>query len=89
MVTEYRTTYLPKAAFLVALGVPLIVCERTDPRTAEFVFNDASGKVEQLSRQYYNGASCPALKYYRALTQLRGEINKALGTLRSKGANRG
>jgi len=88
MVTQYRTTYLPEAAFLVAVGVPLAICEKSDARTVEFLFDDESGKVEELARNYYCNVPCPALKFYRALTELRHEINKVLGTLRNKGGAR-
>ena len=88
MVTQYRTTYLPEAAFLVALGIALVSCEKRDHRTVEFVFNDAEGRIERLAQEYYKNNPRPALNYYRAITQLRGEITNTLGTSRSNGGAR-
>jgi len=78
----YRTRQLPQAAFLAASGSKFLRVETTGSKYCDLVFEDKDGSVERLADTYFKGASCPALKFYRALTELRIVITHATGVSR-------
>jgi len=82
MFNTYRTRQLPQAAFLAASGAKFLRVENTGYKYRDLVFEDNDGSVERLADAYFKGASCPALKFYRALTELRIAITHATGVSR-------
>jgi hypothetical protein len=90
MLDSYRTRQLPQAAFLLASGATFERCEQTtNTKFVDLVFHDPDGSVERLAETYFQGAPCSALKFYRALTELRRAISETNGTLYDKWVSRG
>jgi len=90
MLDFYRTRQLPQAAFLLSSGATFVRCEQTsNTRYVDLVFSDPDGTIERLAETYFQGAPCSALKFYRALTELRRAISETNGTLYDKGVRRG
>jgi hypothetical protein len=83
---DFTTTVLPLAAFLRASGVTLIRCDRAGAQQVQFIFEDTGGKASRLADQYYQGALCPALSFYKSILALKVEIDKATGRTFSPGA---
>jgi hypothetical protein len=89
MLEEFRTSQLQVAAFLVASGAQLFRVEKVGPRAVEFIFQDKDGSTAALAVRFFEHAKCEAFAFMRALTGLRYQIDKCLGTLRDKGVPRG
>jgi hypothetical protein len=89
MYDVYRTRLLPQAAFLAAQGATFLRCEPSSGRFSDLLFADPDGTVEQLAESYFHDAPCSALRFYRAITEIRIAIQKANGTLWDKGDRRG
>ena len=89
MLDIFRTRQLHQAAFLVASGAKFLRCDR-DPNgsVVDIVFCDPDGSVEQLAENYFRDGQCSALKFSRALTELRKAIAEANGTRFDKGVRR-
>jgi hypothetical protein len=82
MLDTYRTRQLPQAAFLLASGVRFLRVENTQCKYCDLVFEDRDASVERLADTYFQGAACSALRFYRALTELRIAIKEATGVRR-------
>ena len=82
MLDTYRTRQLPQAAFLLASGAKFLRVENTTCKYSDLVFEDKDGSVERLAGAFFQDAACPALRFYRALTELRIAIKQATGVSR-------
>ncbi len=76
--TDFRSDQLQVCAFLVASGATLKSCEQNGRNHCEFLFHDPDGEIEQLASRYYKGETCQAIRFYRALLELKSTINRTL-----------
>ena len=84
---QFRTDFLPFAAFLLSKGsLKFTGCEH-HPQTgrAFFIFNDPQGEGEQLKLAFECGAECSAMSFYESIRRLR-KVMDASATIESKGA---
>jgi hypothetical protein len=70
---------LPEAAYLYVLGARLSSISGTRTRS-NFHFSEKDGYVRRLAHQYYNGGTVEAMTFAQAMSQLRREVDLALGT---------
>lgn len=67
--TEYKTSDLALAAFLVMRGLPLLNATRTSGKF-EFIFNDSDNKAIQLSIEFVNSEFSKFDNHVRTLKKI-------------------
>ena len=68
--TEYKTSDLGLAAFMVMRGMQLVSADRLDNGRFEFVLNDSDSKSKQLSIEYISSEFCQFDNQVRTLKKL-------------------
>ena len=75
---EFRTRFLPLAAYLIAVGAPFPGIEGEKPKNA-FTFDDPSGEWQAAAREFDHGdeESCcvPARRLFESEKLLRAAVH--------------
>jgi len=69
---------LAEAAYVYTLGARLLSITGTRTRSV-FHWDDKDGHVRRLAHQFYNGGTVEAMTFAQAMSQLRREVDLALG----------
>jgi hypothetical protein len=89
MLDIFRTRQLHQAAFLMASGAKFLRCDpNPSGNVVDLIFADPTGTIARLAEEYFRDGKCSALKFSKALTELRVAIAEANGTRFDKGVRR-